>query len=107
MKGGIFSLILVILVVVASACRPAVPTPLEKEAPTVPKRPSPSPAALEGKALVEERCTVCHGLGQIEKAKKTAEGWKSTVERMKGKGAKLNAAESEAVIEYLSATFKP
>jgi cytochrome c5 len=64
-----------------------------------------APAALDGKSLVEERCTKCHDLGRVEKAKKTEEEWKATVERMVGKGTELNQAEQEAVIKYLAETY--
>jgi mono/diheme cytochrome c family protein len=64
-----------------------------------------APAALDGKSLLEERCTVCHGLGGVERAKKTEEEWKTTVERMVGKGAQLNEAEQELVIKYLAETY--
>jgi len=61
--------------------------------------------ALEGKSLVEERCTKCHDLGRVERAKKTEEEWKATVERMVGNGAELNEAEQELVIQYLTETY--
>jgi cytochrome c5 len=64
-----------------------------------------APAALDGKALVEDRCTKCHDLGRVEAAKKTEDEWKATVERMIGKGTNLNQAEKEAVIKYLAATY--
>ena len=60
---------------------------------------------LDGKTLVEERCTVCHGLERTTGASKTQEEWKATVERMVSKGANLNADEQEIVIEYLGATY--
>ena len=62
-------------------------------------------AALDGKALVEERCSVCHDLERVEAAKKSAEEWKTNVERMVGNGAKLNQEEQEAVIEYLTKAY--
>jgi cytochrome c5 len=63
------------------------------------------PTTLEGKALLEERCTRCHDLGRVERAKKTEEEWKATVERMVGKGAMLSQAEQELVIKYLTETY--
>jgi hypothetical protein len=63
------------------------------------------PASLDGEALVQERCATCHDLGRVESAGKTAEGWKANVERMVSKGAKLNEAEQEAVIAYLSEAY--
>jgi hypothetical protein len=66
---------------------------------------SEAPADLDGKVLVEERCTQCHGLDTITGAKKSRDGWQSTVERMIGKGAQLNDAEKSAVIEYLTEAY--
>jgi cytochrome c5 len=64
-----------------------------------------APAALDGKTLVGERCTVCHGLDRVTGAAKTRDGWKATVERMVANGAKLDQAEHEAVIDYLAETY--
>ena len=64
-----------------------------------------SGAELDGKALVEERCTVCHGLATVTGTQKSDEGWQGTVERMIGKGAQLDDAEKAVVIEYLSETY--
>ena len=60
---------------------------------------------LDGKALVEERCTQCHNLQTVTGTAKSRDGWQSTVERMIGKGAKLNDAEKAAVIDYLSEAY--
>ena len=60
---------------------------------------------LDGKALVEERCTQCHNLQTVTSAKKSADGWQSNVERMIGKGAQLNDVEKAAVIDYLSEAY--
>ena len=62
-------------------------------------------ASLDGEALTKERCSICHDLKRVQDAKKTQEEWKANVERMVGKGAKLNDAEQEAVIEYLSEAY--
>jgi predicted small secreted protein len=64
-----------------------------------------TPGALDGKTLVEERCTKCHGLDRIESIGKTREEWETTVKRMVGKGANLNAEEQAAVVEYLAETY--
>ena len=80
---------------------PATAAPTATEAPATEE----VPATLEGKSLVEERCTRCHDLGRVERAKKTEEEWKATVERMVGKGAQLNQAEQELVIKYLTETY--
>ncbi|MBN1812889.1 MAG: hypothetical protein JXA14_13720 [Anaerolineae bacterium] len=64
-----------------------------------------APEALDGKTLVEERCTECHGLDRTTEASKTGEEWKTTVERMVDKGADLNTEEQAAVVEYLTETY--
>jgi hypothetical protein len=65
-----------------------------------------APVALDGATLLQERCTKCHDLKRVEAAKKTADEWKSTVERMVSKGAQLTAEEQKVLIEYLAATYK-
>jgi len=64
-----------------------------------------TPAVLDGQALMQERCTICHDLGRVQQAKKTQDAWKTTVERMVGKGAQLTQAEQDAVIKYLAKTY--
>ncbi len=54
-----------------------------------------------GEALIKERCTVCHNTDRIFAAKHDEAGWTATVDKMIGKGAKLNVAERQAVITTL------
>jgi cytochrome c5 len=79
---------------------PATEAPTATEVP-----PTEGPATLDGQSLLQERCTVCHDLGWVERAKKTEEEWKATVGRMVGKGAQLDEAEQELVIKYLAETY--
>jgi predicted ester cyclase len=60
--------------------------------------------ALDGDALVSERCTVCHTRERIDNADKDEAGWTETVDRMIGYGAQLNEEERAAVIQYLVET---
>jgi hypothetical protein len=60
--------------------------------------------ALDGDALVSERCTVCHTRERIDQQDKDEAGWTETVDRMIGNGAQLNEEEREAVIQYLVET---
>jgi hypothetical protein len=53
--------------------------------------------------LIKERCTVCHNTDRIYAAKHDEAGWTATVDKMIGKGAKLNVAERQAVIATLVA----
>jgi cytochrome c5 len=60
--------------------------------------------ALDGDALVSERCTVCHTRDRIDEADKDEEGWTATVDRMISYGAQLSDEERAAVIQYLVET---
>ena len=64
-----------------------------------------SDITLDGKTLLEERCTACHTLDRVESASKSAAGWGLNVREMVGKGAELNASEKEDLIDYLSITY--
>ncbi len=90
-------LLLASLVAACGAPKEETSVPAEEEKPT--------PSTLDGKTLLEERCTRCHDLGRVERAKKTEEEWKATVERMVGKGAQLKQAEQGLVIQYLAETY--
>jgi cytochrome c5 len=98
-------LFILIVTVIGVACGGPASAPT---ATTPPAKPTTAPAqALDGKALMNERCTVCHSTERIQAAKKSKAEWETTVSRMKGKGAKLNDAETTALIDFLAATYKP
>ncbi|WP_031385452.1 hypothetical protein [Desulfonatronum thiodismutans] len=60
--------------------------------------------ALDGAALVKERCTQCHDLMRVERrAGQDRAWWERTVERMEGKRTGLlNDAERNAVLDHLA-----
>ena len=70
-------------------------------------QPTAPPASVDGATLLQERCTVCHGLDRTTSAQKTREEWAQTVTRMVGKGAELNDGEQETLIDYLTETYAP
>jgi cytochrome c5 len=55
----------------------------------------------DGKALLEERCTVCHNLDRVYAEKRDETGWNAVVDAMVSKGAKLDAAERDLLVAYL------
>ena len=61
----------------------------------------------EGRALVATACTQCHALTPIIMSRDGANGWRRHVYNMVIRGAQLNAAETETVIQYLTANFGP
>lgn len=113
-----------VMLTLIAACAPAptptpVPKPTEPPKPTVApttvptKAPEPTkvpeptkpPAVLDGAALLQERCTVCHNLDRVKSASKTKDQWLATVDRMISKGAKLNDAEKAVLVDYLAKTY--
>ena len=62
----------------------------------------PSPLA-EGKALYETKCATCHTLERSLAVKADRAGWESTIKRMIAKGAKLDKAQIDPILGYLSA----
>lgn len=84
---------------------PAQPTVAPQ--PTKAPEPTKAPVALDGAALLQERCSTCHNLDRVKSATRNKEQWTATVERMISKGAKLNDAEKSVVIEYLVKTYGP
>ena len=113
---AVFLVLLLGAFVTACATQPTVapttpaPAPTDTSVPPtdtpIPPTPTEEPQpALDGEALLKERCTVCHSLSRVEQARKTEADWRKTVERMVGKGAALNQEEQTAVIRYLAETY--
>jgi len=73
--------------------------------PTVIPSQDQSPSALDGRALLQERCTLCHNLNLVEQASKSEDQWRTSVERMISKGTVLNAEEKEALVQFLAQTY--
>ena len=61
----------------------------------------------DGKALLEGPCTQCHNLERSTGESKTRDEWLSTVDRMIGKGAAINAEEKEVLVDYLAEEYGP
>ncbi len=69
--------------------------------------PAEEPVSLDGEALLQERCTDCHGLERTTSARKTRAEWDETVTRMVDKGAELNDEEKTVLVDYLAETYGP
>lgn len=68
--------------------------------------PTPTPTVtVDGSALVQKRCSVCHALTFVERSKHTAADWKLIVKMMVARGAKLNSDEETMVIDFLVANY--
>jgi mono/diheme cytochrome c family protein len=86
---------------------PVEPTATPQPEPTATPKPTAEPAEAEGRVLLEERCSECHGLDRVERAQKSREEWVSTVDRMVGYGARLSDAETVLLLDYLVETYGP
>jgi hypothetical protein len=60
---------------------------------------------IDGKALLQERCSVCHPFNRVERTTKTVAEWTSTVQRMISHGASLTPQEADTLINYLAMTY--
>lgn len=58
-----------------------------------------------GKAVFEQRCTVCHESDLTEQQRLTRQGWTREVEKMIRWGAVVPDSDKQALIDYLSAGF--
>lgn len=64
-----------------------------------------STTALDGATLVQQRCSVCHPVTFIEKSRHTAADWKTIVDQMIGRGARLTPDEETLVVNFLAANY--
>ena len=87
------SLAVVLVLLIVAACAPAAATT------------APAAGDGDGKALLQERCTVCHGLGMVTRDRFNAAGWKLVVDDMIGRGANLSPSEETILIDYLTKTY--
>jgi virginiamycin B lyase len=73
-----------------------------------PQGAAPAPPPLpdgQGKAIVQQNCSMCHELGRILRAGYTREGWRQVMDRMVSMGDKLPASDQATVIAYLALHF--
>ena len=58
--------------------------------------------------LMQKRCSKCHNLDRVVGARKDAQGWAATVERMRLiTGAGISAAEAETIVSFLASQNRP
>lgn len=51
-------------------------------------------------AILNEKCTVCHGAERFEARHFTAEAWNQVIDRMVAKGAKLSGDEMDVLRHF-------
>ncbi len=96
-------LVLILLAgIVVGAPRPPGQTPREKA--VLPEDYLPDG---EGRNLIFQACVQCHDLRNTISQRKTAAGWKRTVDEMIWRGAPLMSDEAETITKYLAESFGP
>jgi hypothetical protein len=60
-----------------------------------------------GRLIVQEDCTLCHGVENITRSHLGRAGWQATVREMMNRGAPVTTAQYQALIEYLTHNFGP
>ena len=101
MKGTALALLLVAAVTVLAG--PRVQERREAQEKTIlPENYFPDGA---GRDLIFQGCVQCHDLRNTVAQRKTAAGWKRTVDEMIWRGAPLFADEAETVAKYLASSF--
>ena len=61
----------------------------------------------EARSLILQGCVQCHELRNTVSQRKTAAGWRRTVNEMIWRGAPLGADETETIVKYLAVSFGP
>ena len=77
-------------------------TALETQAISTDVKITDQPASVDGKALLEDRCTGCHSLARVTSKTATQDAWLETIKRMIGKGAVLSDEEATILAQYLA-----
>jgi cytochrome c5 len=117
MRRGFASSVIVLAIVAAALsadCRSAVVGGQSNADPALKAIAQPAEAAEmaalpEGpaKALVTERCLLCHGAGLITQQRKDAAAWGRTVTQMRTWGTPIQDADQAALVAYLADHFGP
>jgi len=90
-----------IILITAQCTSSATPT----SAPIPPANTQPATTGLDGKTLLQDRCTGCHTLQRAVSGSGNAAHWKSVVDNMIKNGAQLNTDEETALVNYLAQTY--
>ncbi|NJD62569.1 MAG: cytochrome c [Deltaproteobacteria bacterium] len=85
-------------------CLALLPAGCSKSEPPKPAAQAPAVSpAVEGKALFEQKCSVCHGLDRATARQETKEKWTSIVKEMQGKKADwISDADAAKIVEFLA-----
>lgn len=92
-----------VMAVALAACQSDTPQPTQAqpEATTPPAETT----LVDGAALLDERCSICHSTSRVTAETNTSDGWDAVVTEMIGKGAELTEDEKAVLVEYLTENY--
>jgi mono/diheme cytochrome c family protein len=116
------SALILLLVLFLTACGTTSPATQPAEKPQPPAAPTQVPAAtevqpavpptlsqpvtnLDGAKLLQDRCADCHSPDKVKDRPQTKDQWNHLVANMINRGANLNDAEKQALVDYLAQTY--
>lgn len=98
LRNGVLSLAIFAVIVLAAGC----------SKPEAPKQEAPPPSTAvssveEGKALFEQKCSVCHGLDRATARAESREKWESIIRNMQSKKADwISNEDAGKILDFLS-----
>ncbi len=105
MKNSLLiSFALLLLVLSITACsQPKTPT---QPAPSnTQDMDTPQTTSIDGKTLLDTRCTVCHSTSRITQKKGTNDEWEKIVTTMISRGAVLTEEEKTILVQHLADNY--
>ncbi len=61
-----------------------------------------APTPHPGEALVQSKCSTCHGIAQVNNAKYSRDIWQATVDRMVLSGMEVTDEQKAQIVDYLA-----
>jgi mono/diheme cytochrome c family protein len=101
--AGVLAVGLVVLVAGGPvACTSAAPKPSGEPTAGTAASPAATGAPAGAKALMEKKCSTCHGLDRFEGKKADVKGWTEIVDNMVQRGMRATDPERKEIIDYLA-----
>jgi mono/diheme cytochrome c family protein len=90
------------LLVIAAGCSKT-EAPKQEAPPAASAPAAPAASTADGKALFDQKCSVCHGLDRATARAESKEKWAEIVKTMQGKKADwISDAEAQKIVDYLA-----
>lgn len=105
MKNSLLISCALLLLVLSFAACSQPETPTQPTASNTQDINTPQTALIDGKTLMDTRCTVCHSTSRITQKKGTYDEWEQIVTTMISRGAVLTEEEKTILVQYLADNY--